>query len=181
MFIWLSVQSKVIRASSIGVIASWNQGICFPFIYCCFPLFKLTLCVSFLLRRRPGICYRVEAESSVWPRAEGGVVVGWTWFWSDMPTWSMASLRKEHSNDFRIFPSLADVITGIVAMFRSKFHHVLFVLWSKLNTNSFCRIALTKLDILDTLPEIKVAVAYKVNGQPLPSFPGRMFPGFLDL
>lgn len=39
-----------------------------------------------------------------------------------------------------------------------------------------CRIALTKLDILDTLPEIKVGVAYKVDGQSLPSFPGRSFP-----
>lgn len=38
------------------------------------------------------------------------------------------------------------------------------------------RIALTKLDILDTLPEIKVGVAYKVDGEPLPSFPGRSFP-----
>uniref|UniRef100_A0A8C6LZ39 Adenylosuccinate synthetase n=1 Tax=Nothobranchius furzeri TaxID=105023 RepID=A0A8C6LZ39_NOTFU len=36
------------------------------------------------------------------------------------------------------------------------------------------RIALTKLDILDTLPEIKVGVAYKVDGEPLPSFPANM-------
>lgn len=35
------------------------------------------------------------------------------------------------------------------------------------------RIALTKLDILDTLPEIKVGVAYRVDGELLPSFPGR--------
>uniref|UniRef100_A0A669C5G1 Adenylosuccinate synthetase n=1 Tax=Oreochromis niloticus TaxID=8128 RepID=A0A669C5G1_ORENI len=40
--------------------------------------------------------------------------------------------------------------------------------------NGFSAIALTKLDILDTLPEIKVAVAYKINGQPLPSFPANM-------
>lgn len=38
------------------------------------------------------------------------------------------------------------------------------------------RIALTKLDILDTLPEIKVGVAYKVDGKPLPSFPGMFVP-----
>uniref|UniRef100_A0A3P9ISZ9 Adenylosuccinate synthetase n=1 Tax=Oryzias latipes TaxID=8090 RepID=A0A3P9ISZ9_ORYLA len=38
--------------------------------------------------------------------------------------------------------------------------------------NGFSAIALTKLDILDTLPEIKVGVAYKVDGEPLPSFPG---------
>uniref|UniRef100_A0A8C6LWX1 Adenylosuccinate synthetase n=1 Tax=Nothobranchius furzeri TaxID=105023 RepID=A0A8C6LWX1_NOTFU len=30
------------------------------------------------------------------------------------------------------------------------------------------------LDILDTLPEIKVGVAYKVDGEPLPSFPANM-------
>uniref|UniRef100_A0A674P833 Adenylosuccinate synthetase n=1 Tax=Takifugu rubripes TaxID=31033 RepID=A0A674P833_TAKRU len=40
--------------------------------------------------------------------------------------------------------------------------------------NGFSAIALTKLDILDTLPEIKVGVAYKVNGKPLPSFPANM-------
>lgn len=37
-------------------------------------------------------------------------------------------------------------------------------------------IALTKLDILDTLPEIKVGVAYTVDGKPLPSFPGNLSP-----
>lgn len=40
--------------------------------------------------------------------------------------------------------------------------------------NGFSAIALTKLDILDTLKEIKVGVAYKVDGQPLPSFPANM-------
>ncbi|XP_040908111.1 adenylosuccinate synthase, like [Toxotes jaculatrix] len=40
--------------------------------------------------------------------------------------------------------------------------------------NGFSAIALTKLDILDTLPEIKVGVAYKSDGQPLPSFPANM-------
>uniref|UniRef100_A0A8P4G9E1 Adenylosuccinate synthetase n=1 Tax=Dicentrarchus labrax TaxID=13489 RepID=A0A8P4G9E1_DICLA len=40
--------------------------------------------------------------------------------------------------------------------------------------NGFSAIALTKLDILDTLPEIKVGVAYKVDGKPLPSFPANM-------
>lgn len=33
-------------------------------------------------------------------------------------------------------------------------------------------VALTKLDILDTLPEIKVGIAYTVDEKPLPSFPG---------
>ncbi|XP_068187047.1 adenylosuccinate synthase, like [Antennarius striatus] len=40
--------------------------------------------------------------------------------------------------------------------------------------NGFSAIALTKLDILDALPEIKVGVAYKVDGKPLPSFPANM-------
>lgn len=34
------------------------------------------------------------------------------------------------------------------------------------------RLALTKLDILDTLGEIKVGVAYKLNGKRIPYFPG---------
>ena len=34
------------------------------------------------------------------------------------------------------------------------------------------RIALTKLDILDVLDEIKVGVAYKINGKRIPHFPG---------
>ncbi|CAB1332958.1 unnamed protein product [Coregonus sp. 'balchen'] len=40
--------------------------------------------------------------------------------------------------------------------------------------NGFTAIALTKLDILDTLPEIKVGVAYTVDDEPLPSFPANM-------
>lgn len=35
-----------------------------------------------------------------------------------------------------------------------------------------CSIALTKLDILDVLDEIKVGVAYKLNGKRIPHFPG---------
>ncbi len=37
-------------------------------------------------------------------------------------------------------------------------------------------IALTKLDILDVLDEIKVGVAYKINGKRVPYFPGKMIP-----
>nr|XP_055026229.1 adenylosuccinate synthetase isozyme 2 isoform X2 [Misgurnus anguillicaudatus] len=37
--------------------------------------------------------------------------------------------------------------------------------------NGFTALALTKLDILDVLPEIKVGVAYKVNGEAIPHFP----------
>ncbi|KAM6911338.1 adenylosuccinate synthase, like isoform 2-T2 [Lycodopsis pacificus] len=40
--------------------------------------------------------------------------------------------------------------------------------------NGFSAIALTKLDILDTLSEIEVGVAYKVDGKSLPSFPANM-------
>lgn len=35
-------------------------------------------------------------------------------------------------------------------------------------------IALTKLDILDVLDEIKVGVAYKLNGKRIPHFPGNV-------
>ena len=34
------------------------------------------------------------------------------------------------------------------------------------------RLAITKLDILDQLPELKIAIAYKYNGKVLDSFPG---------
>uniref|UniRef100_A0A673L1M9 Adenylosuccinate synthetase n=1 Tax=Sinocyclocheilus rhinocerous TaxID=307959 RepID=A0A673L1M9_9TELE len=37
--------------------------------------------------------------------------------------------------------------------------------------NGFTALALTKLDILDVLPEIKVGVAYKVDGEIIPHFP----------
>lgn len=37
--------------------------------------------------------------------------------------------------------------------------------------NGFTSIALTKLDILDTFEEIKIGVAYKLNGNPLDTFP----------
>uniref|UniRef100_A0A667YWE0 Adenylosuccinate synthetase n=1 Tax=Myripristis murdjan TaxID=586833 RepID=A0A667YWE0_9TELE len=37
--------------------------------------------------------------------------------------------------------------------------------------NGFTALALTKLDILDVFPEIKVGVAYKVNNQTIPHFP----------
>uniref|UniRef100_A0A3B4BGZ0 Adenylosuccinate synthetase n=2 Tax=Periophthalmus magnuspinnatus TaxID=409849 RepID=A0A3B4BGZ0_9GOBI len=37
--------------------------------------------------------------------------------------------------------------------------------------NGFTAIALTKLDILDVLPEIKVGVNYKVDGEAIPHFP----------
>lgn len=56
---------------------------------------------------------------------------------------------------------------SIVHSYRSPLNRVI---------SSACRIALTKLDILDTLKEIKVGVAYKVDGETLPSFPGKSFP-----
>lgn len=38
--------------------------------------------------------------------------------------------------------------------------------------NGYTAICITKLDILDDLPEIKVAVGYKLNGISLSNFPG---------
>ncbi|KAG9344841.1 hypothetical protein JZ751_010530 [Albula glossodonta] len=40
--------------------------------------------------------------------------------------------------------------------------------------NGFTALALTKLDILDVLDEIKVGVAYKLNGKKIPYFPANM-------
>ncbi|XP_019725782.1 adenylosuccinate synthetase isozyme 1 isoform X2 [Hippocampus comes] len=40
--------------------------------------------------------------------------------------------------------------------------------------NGFTAIALTKLDILDVLEEIKVGIAYKLNGKRIPHFPANM-------
>lgn len=37
------------------------------------------------------------------------------------------------------------------------------------------RLALTKLDILDMFTEIKVGVAYKLDGEIIPHFPGTFF------
>lgn len=36
-----------------------------------------------------------------------------------------------------------------------------------------CSLALTKLDILDVLDEIKIGVAYKLGGKRIPYFPGK--------
>ncbi|CAL8286211.1 unnamed protein product [Lota lota] len=40
--------------------------------------------------------------------------------------------------------------------------------------NGFTAIALTKLDILDVLDEIKVGIAYKINGKRIPHFPANL-------
>lgn len=37
--------------------------------------------------------------------------------------------------------------------------------------NGYSSLCITKLDILDTLPEIKLAVSYKINGEELNRFP----------
>lgn len=38
--------------------------------------------------------------------------------------------------------------------------------------NDYSSLNLTKLDVLDQLDEIKIGVAYKIDGKPLESFPG---------
>ncbi|MDO4281390.1 MAG: adenylosuccinate synthase [Peptococcaceae bacterium] len=40
--------------------------------------------------------------------------------------------------------------------------------------NGINGLALMKLDILDTLPEIKICVGYRLNGEEIPYFPGRL-------
>uniref|UniRef100_A0A8D1DDR1 Adenylosuccinate synthetase n=1 Tax=Sus scrofa TaxID=9823 RepID=A0A8D1DDR1_PIG len=47
--------------------------------------------------------------------------------------------------------------------------------------NGFTALALTKLDILDMFTEIKVGVAYKLDGEIIPHFPGTFFFFFLSL
>lgn len=37
--------------------------------------------------------------------------------------------------------------------------------------NGFTKLAITKLDILDTFPELKICVGYQLDGEDLPSFP----------
>lgn len=46
--------------------------------------------------------------------------------------------------------------------------------------NHYTALNLTKLDILDGLSEIKVAIGYKVDGEELESFPGGL-PSFTTL
>ena len=46
-----------------------------------------------------------------------------------------------------------------------------FILSFPLNSTT-CSICLTKLDILDTFEEVKIAVGYKVDGVPILSMPG---------
>lgn len=41
-----------------------------------------------------------------------------------------------------------------------------------------CSLALTKLDILDVLDEIKIGVAYKLGGKRIPYFPGMLFSAY---
>ena len=43
--------------------------------------------------------------------------------------------------------------------------------------NGFTALALTKLDILDMFTEIKVGVAYKLDGEIIPHFPGTLLLG----
>lgn len=50
-----------------------------------------------LWSRRLATCCSPEGGSLVWRRTGSAAVAGWTWFWSDTPTWSTASLRKAQS------------------------------------------------------------------------------------
>lgn len=45
--------------------------------------------------------------------------------------------------------------------------------WSHM-INDYTSINLTKLDVLDQLKEIKIGVAYKLDGKPLEAFPGEL-------
>lgn len=105
----LSLHESV-KTGKINTISLLN-----PF---CLPQLTVSCLLYF---RRLGTCYSPKGKSLVWRRAERGVVDGWTWFWSDTLTWSMASLRKEPSHLFRILSLPADVNT----QFRHELHHAL--------------------------------------------------------
>jgi adenylosuccinate synthase len=47
--------------------------------------------------------------------------------------------------------------------------------------NGYDVLNITKLDVLDALEEIKVAVAYKLNGAALPGFPGKWYQPYLHI
>lgn len=77
-------------------------------------------------------------------------------------------------NGFTAWVSRAILANGQVFCTHSFEHHQ--KVYSN-NTSSCClsnSIALTKLDILDVLDEIKVGVAYKLNGKRIPHFPGKL-------
>jgi adenylosuccinate synthase len=54
----------------------------------------------------------------------------------------------------------------------------LVVLQHSTRINGYDTFNLTKLDVLDALTEIKVAVKYLVDGKELPGFPGMPFSPF---
>lgn len=72
-----------------------KYGLIFQTTWVLFCFVSSWQCAFFLYFRTLGRCYSPEGKSLVWRQAGGGAVVGWTWFWSDTPTWSMASLRKD--------------------------------------------------------------------------------------
>lgn len=54
-------------------------------------------------------------------------------------------------------------------------HMIYSAMWCFFGACLFFSIALTKLDILDTLSEIRVGVAYTVDGKRLDSFPCELY------
>lgn len=103
----MTLQNHLCEDSSIFSITSFKPVVLL-FLRQLHPQ-PYSVCVSLLwCFRRSETCYSQEAGSSAWRRAGGDVVVGWTWFWSDTPTWSTASLRKEPSERFTLV-SAADV------------------------------------------------------------------------
>lgn len=50
----------------------------------------------------------------------------------------------------------------------------IFIMCMTLTNVFLCSLALTKLDILDVLDEIKIGVAYKLGGKRIPYFPGML-------
>lgn len=80
---------------------------------------------------------------------ESDVVAGWTCFFFSLLTWSMDTRGNAiFTNTYNL------LVTQSIA----------FSLFTS-------RIAITKLDILDNLAELKIGTTYKLNGKPLTRYP----------
>ena len=90
---------------------------------------------------------RISVKNGVLLLAERGDVAGLIWLSCNTPTWSTITLGM------RCFLSLCGIIRLIIIHLPP----------SSLN--------LTKLDVLDSMDEVKIGVSYKLNGKKLDSFP----------
>ncbi len=118
--------------------------------------------------------------SMVWPRAGLGGVDGWTLWSSNILPWSM-DLQGTFVHCIKkmivMYTYYISEFHGDASMSIVHFSIVTIVLCQLLQYCMlfFClfSICLTKLDILDSFDEIKIGVAYKLDGKVLNSVPGQ--------